>query len=108
MKWYKKLYLSEKAKDSKYKVFWKVKAGKVQKDTFLITLSDHSDNVLDIYSANVLLQPHCKQSHVIDNIYVVGLAMSYDDALLLVQDIIGEVYANTGGFKIREYLRFGL
>ena len=93
MKWYRKLYIGENAKKDKYKVFGHIRKNRFCADTFLITLASNTCNILDIYSANMLLQ--------------VGLAKGRDEALNLVRDIIDEVYNATGGFDIREYLGFG-
>ena len=87
MKWYRKLYIGENAKKDKYKVFGHIRKNRFCADTFLITLASNTCNILDIYSANMLLQPHFKNN--------------------LVRDIIDEVYNATGGFDIREYLGFG-
>ena len=107
MKWYRKLYIGENAKKDKYKVFGHIRKNRFCADTFLITLASNTCNILDIYSANMLLQPHFKNKNVNEEIYVVGLAKGRDEALNLVRDIIDEVYNATGGFDIREDLGFG-
>lgn len=107
MKWYRKLYLGEHAKEAKYKVFGRIRKGRFQMDTFLITLSDHPDNLLDIFSSNVLNQPYYKKKRVNQDIYVVGLAKGYDEALEVVRVIVDDVYSHTGTFDLRSYLRFG-
>lgn len=107
MKWYRKLYLGDNAKDAKYKIIGKVRTDKFQYDTYLITLSNNPDNLLDIYLANFLLQPHFKKTQVLNNIYVVGIAKGREEAFQVIEKIISEVYSNTGGFKLREYFKFG-
>jgi len=107
MKWYKKLYLGDNAKDAKYKTIGKVRASKFQFDTYLITLSNNPNNLMDIYLANFLLQPHFKKSHILDDIYVIGIAKGRDESFQLIEKIISEVYSNTGEFKLREYYNFG-
>jgi len=66
------------------------------------------ENLLDITSANFLLQPYFKKKINLDKIYVVGLAKGREEALYLVRDIIDEVYSNTKGFDIAGYLHFGV
>lgn len=107
MKWYRKLYLGDNAKKAKYKIFGRICRGRFQTDTFLITLSDNPDNLLEVYAANILLQPYFKKKAHHDKIYVVGLAKGYLEALEVVRLVIDEVYQNTGTFDIRKYLRFG-
>lgn len=107
MKWYRKLYLGENAKKEKYKMFGRICKNRFQADTFLIVLPQASDNLLEIISANYLLQPFFKKKAVSDNIYVVGLAKGRDEAFELVRVIIDEVHSKTGAFDIRGYLHFG-
>lgn len=105
MKWYRKLYLGENAAKSKYKAFGRIRSNKFSFDTYLITLSSNTDNLLDIIPADMLLQPYFKKHK--SDIYVVGLADGKDEAFMVVRDIIDDVYSNTGAFGIREYLNFG-
>lgn len=107
MKWYKKLYLGENAEKQKYKVFGKIRKNKFQIDTYLISLAANSDDLLDILPANILLQPFYKNKKNVENIYIIGIAKGYDEALELVRAIVDEVYQSTGGFDIRGYLGFG-
>ena len=39
-------------------MFGRIRRGRFQLDTYLITLSDNPDNLLDMFSANVLKQPY--------------------------------------------------
>ena len=96
--------MGEGARKAKYKVLGHVVKKKFSFDTYLITLPSNTSNILDIYSANVLLQPHFKKKCIQDEIYVVGIAKGRDEAYELVRD---EVYKNTGGFNISRYLKFG-
>ncbi|MGN0318851.1 MAG: hypothetical protein ACI4E1_13045 [Lachnospira sp.] len=107
MKWYRKLYIGENASKCKYKVFGHVVSSRFTYDTFLITLSSNPDNLLDIISANYLMQPHFKKKINRDKIFIVGIAKGKDEAFAVVRDIIDDVYQNRGDFKIREYLKFG-
>ena len=90
MRWYRNLYLGDNAKKAKYKVFGRIRKGRFTSDTFLITLPSSEENLLDITSANFLLQPYFKKKINLDKIYVVGLAKGREEALYLVRDIIDE------------------
>ena len=109
MKWYQNLYLGEGAKQAKYKMFGRIRRGRFQLDTYLITLSDNPDNLLDMFSANVLKQPYFKKQKGIHarEIYVVGLAKGYAEGLEVITAIIDDVYQQTGAFDIPGYLKFG-
>ena len=83
-------------------MFGRIRRGRFQLDTYLITLSDNPDNLLDMFSANVLKQPYFKKQKGIHarEIYVVGLAKGYAEGL-------EDVYQQTGAFDIPGYLKFG-
>lgn len=107
MKWYRKLYLGDNAKDAKYKTIGKVRTGKFQNNTYLITLAANPNNLLDIYSANFLLQPDFKKANVTEDVYVIGIAKGKEEAFEVVKNIISDVYTNTGGFEVKKYLGLG-
>lgn len=109
MKWYRKLYFGESAKESKYKMLAKVSFRRFSSDTFLITLSDNPDNLLDMFSANMLNQPYFKKKNGINTkeMYVVGMAKGYEEGLEVIRNIIDDVYQQTGTFDIPGCLRFG-
>jgi len=101
MKFYKHLYITEDAYDSRRKTIHKLKHHKLCLNGYVVTLSTNPNNLLDIYAAKELIQPHYKKAEL----SVIGLAASLDDAMELVTDIIQEVYSKTNSFNIREYLR---
>lgn len=107
MKWYRKLYLGENASKAKYKIFGRVRKGRFQLDTYLILISANPDNLLEIIQSNIFQQPFYKKKKHLNDIYVVGIAKGYDEALELVRTIIDEVYQSTGAFDISSYLKFG-
>ena len=84
LKWYRNLYLGDNARKAKYKTFGLISKNRLTIDTYIIAISDNPDNILDIYSANMLKQPHFKNKSYRDKVYVVGLAMGRNEALELV------------------------
>mgnify|MGYP000253900765 FL=1 len=59
------------------------------------------ENQLEFYSTLMFRQG----SVIDDDIFAVGLASGYDDALYLVEEIAKEVYEKTGDLDIRSYIR---
>lgn len=108
MKWYKKLYLGDNAKESRMHIMEYTVLRKFQPDVYLIVLPSNNDNLLEMFRATELKQPHYHNKHIWKNIYVVGIAKGYDEAVGVMEQILTEVYHNTGGFKVREYLGFGI
>ncbi|MBE5965232.1 MAG: hypothetical protein E7252_10010 [Lachnospira sp.] len=95
------IYAGEKATKKKNKIIKKLQKQKFLVNTYVVALPANEENLLDIYSAKMLLQPHYKDMPI----HVVGVAQGYDEALELVRDIVDEVYTKTGSFKVSEFLK---
>ena len=67
---------------------------------YLLTLSANADDVLDIIQVKQLVWPYYKEHPL----HVVGVAASYDEAVLLVQKLVEECMAQTGKLDLKEYL----
>ncbi len=105
MKWYPKLYVGDSASRKKYEIVWKVKHNVGMINVYLITLSSNGHNLLDIFKASMLKQKHFRKiSSARKEIYVVGIACGYDEAVEVATKIVKEVYEKTNGFEIKEYL----
>lgn len=100
MKWYHNLYIGKTAKKKRYKIVWKVKHRAGMLGVYLITLASNKENLLDVIDSSILLQPHYKK----EDIFIVGIACGYDEAVEVVTQIIQELYNETGDFNIRQYL----
>ena len=97
MRFYKNLYVSESMAKKKEKVIKK----KYPLKTYVIALIEEGENQLEFYSTLMFRQG----SVIDDDIFAVGLASGYDDALYLVEEIAKEVYEKTGDLDIRSYIR---
>lgn len=97
---YCNLYISETLQDKKDKIVKKLKANKLQPSIYIITLSQGEQNHLEFFSSVLLKQ------HVFDHneLFVVGIANGYDEALFLVKTIAEDVYKETGTTEIRKEL----
>lgn len=87
MKYYFKLYTDEETI-------------RKQKDKYLITLSKSVQNHLEIFHSVLLIQDTINK----DDLFVVGLADSYEHALEIVEKIVQEVYDNTGKTDVKNYI----
>ena len=97
MRFYKNLYVSESMAKKKEKLNKK----KYPLKTYVIALIEEGENQLEFYSTLMFRQG----SVIDDDIFAVGLASGYDDALYLVEEIAKEVYEKTGDLDIRSYIR---
>lgn len=98
MKFYKKLYIGKTIKKPAL-VKWKLAHGAGQLKIYVITLAAGND-LLEIYHCAFLQQKFYKKYPP----FIVGIAGSYDEAVSLVTEIVEEVYANTGGYAVKDYI----
>lgn len=97
--WTSRLYVGEKMKKKKEKVIASINNREATFGVYCVAFASHPSNLFDIMDANELLFPHYKRS----KIQIVGLARGKEEAILLVQDMLMEVYHNTGDFDVRTY-----
>ncbi len=103
MIWYENLYIGESIpkKNGKIKrLKWKINHNAKLVGIYLITLCQYGDNLLEIIPSLELLQ----KAYPKDELYVVGLAKGYDEALQTAARIVMDVYEHTGGFQVEKYL----
>lgn len=121
MYWYKNLYFGDNAKEKSKELIRALRHKKWIPEVYVVTVSETSGNLLDIYESTrfVTGRPIRKtvrriaEKHTFKGTffhktgpYIVGIAIGYAEALALVQNIIEDVYRNTGGFDVAGY--FGL
>ncbi len=98
MRLYKKLYTSPSLQKKKRQIVWKLKLGKTMPFIYVITLSEQND-LMNIYHNVVLNQSYYRKNPP----YVIGIADSYWAAVDLVQKILLDVSAQTGGYNIKTF-----
>ena len=101
MKFYKNLYVSDGYQKKKEELVQRMKSGKYPLSAFVLVLIENGPNQMEFYPTVMLYQGYLET----ENIYVLGLAESYMDAVYMVEDITREVYENTGTADIRSYIR---
>lgn len=107
MIWYKNIYLGDNAKKEKSIIVARTEAHSFQPDVYLVAIPSNHDNLLEMFAANRLCQPHFRKKEFNKDIYIVGIAKGYDEGLELMGAILMDAYNNTGGFDVAKYLRFG-
>lgn len=100
MRYYKYLYLSEGLERKKDRVIRRLETGKLQPSIYLVLISDHSRNQMEIVRAVCLLQPNYPR----DQLLVAGIAESHGEALELVEKMVRETYDSTGEADVRNYI----
>ena len=99
MQWAENLYLTEKTVSKKDKIIRKANRGIGMVSIYFITLASNEENLFDIFHAANLKQPAFYRQ----NPFVVGIASGYDEAMELVQQMVEDIYQETGAFQVREY-----
>ena len=79
----------------------RITAGNFVPDIYVVTLSDNPGNILEILPAGMLVQRSARATCPL----IVGMARGKSGAIQMVQDMIEQVYTETGNFKIKEYLK---
>lgn len=100
MKWYNNLYVGENAKRRKHKIIMRSIRHKPQVGVYLITLPLNDDNSLEIYPSYILLQKYYRKRKLM----VVGISEGYDEALIVMQEILMDCYNKTGQFLVRKMI----
>ena len=100
VKFYHDLYVSETWMNKKKKIMKKLQENRLQPAVYVITLAGGEQNNLEFYSSMLLKQ------HIFDReeIFVVGIAAGYDEAVSLVKDITEQVYKETGDADVRQFI----
>lgn len=93
--------MDEHVKDKKEEIIKNVQNDKWQLEKYLITLTKSEANHLEIFNSVLLIQKAMKK----DDLFLVGIASGYVEAIELVEKIAQEVYDETGGADIRNYIR---
>lgn len=100
LNWYKNLYIGDNAKKKPKKLIHKINQGAGVIDVYVITLAVNPENSLEIFSANLLMQSALRRNCPT----IIGLAKGYEEALEIIEQIVNEVYQETGTAEIRTWL----
>ncbi|MBS6516841.1 MAG: hypothetical protein KH353_01385 [Clostridium sp.] len=100
MRFYQHLYMGEQAAGKRFQILQSLRKRKIQSDLYVITPASGGNNLLDIYSCREIRKPW----HEAEDPLIVGIAAGYEEACCLAGQIVSQVYRETGGFKVRQYL----
>lgn len=101
MYYYKEMYLDQALEKKKEKVIRKLESGKIQIGVSLIVLAQGEHNQLEIIDTLLFAQP----SYPKRDLYVVGMAKGYDQAVELVETMVSDVYQETGNVDLKAYFQ---
>jgi hypothetical protein len=102
IEWYDKLYTDEKSKKNldKYRKILENQKMKLP-PLYCVTLASNKRNLFDIISCNELWFDYYRKNHI----FVIGLASNYRNALKLLQEMVLDMYEQSGGLKAEQYFK---
>lgn len=102
IEWFQPLYVDEETKKKKRKIKRRLKQNKPVIGCYCIAFAQNEKDLFDMIEMNSLFFHYYKEK----NLKILGLAQGKKNALQLVQQLIEEIYQQTGAFCVREYYRF--
>ncbi len=100
MHFYDHLYMGERAKKKRFAVLQGLRAGRLQPEVYVITPPRSGNNLLEIYPSAMLQLPVFEDWDML----LVGVAVTYWEALEVARQIVDDLYQETGDFAIRAWL----
>lgn len=101
MKYYCEFYLSDSLNEKKEEILKKLRNGEFQFGKYVIILAEKEGNQLEIIDSMYLRQKYYQKK----DLFVVGIADGFEEALNLVERVTQEVYDATGGADIQAYIK---
>lgn len=102
MRWYKHLYVGEKAKKKRFLIIQNIRKGKLQPKVHVIVPASGGQNILDILPSCVLSQEHYKKQ---EDLLILGIGADYFESLAVAGEIVHDLYTSTGGFVLDDFLK---
>lgn len=96
MYFYKKMYCDEKLQKKKKRILRKLRMNVGQTSVYTISMAYGNDLFDIMHCANFKQKGYDKK-----NLYIIGIASSYEDAMLLVQDMIQNFYKMYGTYDFK-------
>ncbi len=100
MNWYEHLYMGEKAKKNRYAILQGLREERWQPEVYVIMPPENGNNILEILpSAMLHAFPRQRQEGL-----VIGVAVTYWEALEVARGIVDDLYRKTGGFCLGDLI----
>ena len=100
MDYYEHLFVGEKAKERRYGILQGLREGRLQPEVYVIMPPLNGNNVLEIVPSALIFEPPYQGREIL----VMGIAVTYWEALVVAGQIVDELYRRTGGFCLREMI----
>lgn len=95
------LYLGESISEKKLdKIKRKLRHKPLMANVYLLTRAQNAEDQLEIFDAKQLIWRYYRKYPP----YIIGIAANYDEAVLLVEQIVTECLTERGDCALKEYL----
>ena len=94
------LYVSECWQEKKEKIIKRLVDNRLQPQVYVITLAQGEQNYLEFFSSVLLNQRIYKETEL----FVVGIAAGYWEAVSMIKDMTERVYKETGDANVRQFI----
>ena len=103
MVWHEELFVGKSVNPRRKKrMIRKINKRSILNRAYLITLPANTDNLLDIIDAKVVR----RRGYPDQNLYIIGLAGSYEEAVTLAAEILYSYYLACGDFRLQECIQY--
>ena len=100
MRWWTHLYMGENASRNRVSILEGLRKGKMLVDTYVITLPESGNHILDILPVSLLT----RQQRDGKDFLVLGIARGYEEAAQVVRSMVDDMYQKTGAFNWKAYM----
>ena len=102
MRWWKHLYMGDRALKNRAKVLMGIREGKTTPDIYVITLPESGNHILDIRPVLLLTEKERED----DGFLILGVAKGYGEAGEVVRSMVDDMYRATGAFDWNAYMGY--
>ncbi len=99
MRFIRELYCGETAQKKARKIRRKLLSGAGMLNVYCIAVPQAGNDLLEIYHSSMMQQAFLRK-----NILIAGIACGYNEAVKVVQRILEDTIAETGGMDVRKFL----
>lgn len=101
MRYFKHLYLTERAREKKEGIIRKLEDNSIQFSVYLLFCREEEKTWLEICHAGLFLQSRYPKEQG----KIAGIALGYEEALELLLEMVQDAYQNTGNADVCAYLK---
>lgn len=100
MKWFENYYVSSKIKYNRTQIKKKIFRFPTNLSLHIISISNMKDSMVDIIP---VIELKLYPKSVLDNLYIIGVVTSEDEAKQYILKLLQDVYSSQGEYQLKNY-----